>query len=164
MRTKRLIPVAAAALGLAGFAAPALAHDEPVVGSLAGAGIGAIAAGPVGAAIGALIGAGIGSHVAHESDHGDGRHRHARYHRHTHVAPARYSGNGIPVVVQCDPERGYYRPTVTYIEEARPVVVRKVRYEDERPVPAKRVVTRTKMKKVCRYEPVRGSKVVVASR
>ena len=165
MRTRTLTLALAAGIGLAGFAAPASAHDEPVIGSLAGAGIGAIAGGPVGAAIGALLGAGIGSTVAHETDHGDGRvgHRHARY-RHTHVAPVRYAVDGAPMVARCDPERGYYRPTVTYVDESRPVAVRRIRYEDERPAPVRKVVTRTKMKKVCHYEPVRSSKVVVASR
>ena len=165
MRMKTLTLALAAGLGLGGFAVPASAHYEPVIGSLIGAGIGAIA-GPAGAAVGAVIGAGIGATVAHDSDHG-GHHpeHHARFHRHTHVSTVRYDDEGAPRIVQCDPEAGYRRPTVTYIDDSRPVAVRRIRYEDERAVPVKKVVvTKTKMRKVCHYEPVRGSKAVVAAR
>ena len=99
---------------LLAFAGTAAAHDEPVIGSLAGAGIGAAIAGPPGAAVGAVIGAIAGSTYAHETDHHHhergGNGGHARHHDHVHVAPV----------------------TVT---------------------------TKTQMRKVCRYEPVRTTHV-----
>jgi hypothetical protein len=136
------------ALVLAGFAGAAAAHDEPVIGTLAGAGIGAAIAGPPGAAVGAVVGAIAGATVAHDNDH-DPKHRHhhhSRHHERTHayIAPARYQGNGDGLAY-CDSRPGY-----------RPVVVR----VEERPVKVKTVTTTTKMKKVCRYEPVRTTKVI----
>ena len=125
------------------FAGTAAAHDEPVIGTLAGAGIGAAVAGPPGAAVGAVVGAIIGSTVAHETDH-DPKHRHP----HAHVAPVRYHGNGNGnggAVAYCDSKEGYYKPTVVRVEE-RPVKVRTVSHT-------------TKMRKVCRYEPVRTTRV-----
>lgn len=133
---------------LALFTTSAAAHDEPVIGTLAGAGIGAAIAGPPGAAVGAVVGAIAGATVAHDTDH-DPKHRHhhhSRHHErsHVHVAPVRYDGNGA--VAHCDPKAGYYRPTVVRVEE--------------RPVKVRTVTTTTKMKKVCRYEPVRTTKVI----
>ena len=134
---------------LVAFAGTAAAHDEPVIGTLAGAGIGAAIAGPPGAAVGAVVGAIAGATIAHETDH-DPKHRHhhhSRYHErsHVHVAPVRYNGNANGAVVYCDEKPGYYKPTVVRIED--------------RPVKVKTVTTTTKMKKVCRYEPVRVTKV-----
>ena len=132
---------------LVAFAGIAQAHDEPVIGTLAGAGIGAAIAGPPGAAVGAVVGAIAGATIAHESDH-DPKHRHdhGRYsgHSRAYIAPARYDGNGNGAVAQCDPKPGYYKPTVV---------------REERPVRVKTVTTTTKMKKVCRYEPVRTTRV-----
>ena len=147
---------------LVSFAGVAAAHDEPVIGTLAGAGIGAAIAGPPGAAVGAVVGAIAGATVAHESDHDPKhRHHHGRYdgRPHAYVAPARYSGNGNGSVVYCDAKPGYHKPTVVRVEE--------------RPVKVRTVTTKTQMKKVCRYEPVRTThvtekrvteRVVVASR
>jgi hypothetical protein len=130
------------------FAGTAAAHDEPVIGTLAGAGIGAAIAGPPGAAVGAVIGAVAGATVAHDNDH-DPKHRHHHHSRyqersHAHVAPVRYNGNGA--TAYCEPKEGYYRPTVVRVEE--------------RPVKVRTVSTTTKMKRVCRYEPVRVTKVI----
>jgi hypothetical protein len=132
---------------LALFTTSAAAHDEPVIGTLAGAGIGAAIAGPPGAAVGAVMGAIIGATTAHETDHDPKhRHHHSRYreHSHAHVAPVRYNGNGA--AAHCDPKAGYYKPTVVRVEE--------------RPVKVRTVTTSTKMKKVCRYEPVRTTRVI----
>jgi len=132
---------------LVAFAGTAAAHDEPVIGTLAGAGIGAAIAGPPGAAVGAVIGAIAGATVAHDNDH-DPKHRHHRHGRHhershAHVAPVRYSGHGA--TAYCEQKEGYYKPTVVRVEE--------------RPVKVRTVSTTTKMKRVCRYEPVRVTKV-----
>jgi len=146
----------------AALALPAAAHDEPVVGVLGGAGAGALIAGPPGAVAGAIIGAIAGAAIAHDTDHG----HHARHHhRHYGAAPVyrervryaepghiayrervryvettRYAGNGS-TTYHCEPE-ATYRPKVVHRED--------------------RVVTRTvaakpKMKKVCRYVPVRNT-------
>ena len=133
---------------LLAFAGTAAAHDEPVIGTLAGAGIGAAIAGPPGAAVGAVVGAIAGATVAHDNDHDPKhRHHHSRYngHSHAYIAPARYDRNGNGAVVYCDPKPGYYKPTVLRVEE--------------RPVKVRTVTTTTKMKKVCRYEPVRTTRV-----
>lgn len=155
MLSKRFVLViASGALFLAAFAQNARAHDEPVVGSLVGAGIGAAVAGPPGAAVGAIIGAAFGSHTAHESDHGKhAHHRHVRrevrYHNARPAAyarpvdyarPARYAsanGNGDYSQAHCPPST-----RVVYVEKPK-------------------VATRTTMKRVCRMVPVRE---VVASR
>src|SRR5687768_1877891 len=137
-----------AGLFLALFTTSAAAHDEPVIGTLAGAGIGAAVAGPPGAAVGAVLGAIIGATTAHETDHDPKhRHHHSRYHErsHVHVAPVRYNGNGNGAVAYCDEKPGYYRPTVVRVEE--------------RPVKVRTVTTQTKMKKVCRYQPVKTTRV-----
>ena len=159
MSTRKQVLLAAAALCAATFTVPASAHDEPVVGTLAGAGIGAAIGGPPGAAVGAVLGAIMGATVAHDTDHEPGhRHHHSRYERHSrdYIAPVRYNGNGHGAVAYCDEKPGYYRPTVVRVEERA------------RPVRVKTVTTTTKMRKVCRYQPVRTTRVtervVVASR
>ena len=137
------------ALPLLLFAGTAAAHDEPVIGSLAGAGIGAAIAGPPGAAVGAVVGAIAGSTYAHETDH----HHHDRrgnggyawHHNHVHFAPVGYRGNGKGATVYCEPRNGYHKPTVVRVEE--------------RPVTVRTVTTKTQMRKVCRYEPVRTTRV-----
>jgi len=152
MHKRMMFIVATLALFMAAFVEQARAHDEPVTGSLVGAGIGAAIAGPPGAAVGAVIGAALGSHVAHESDHGRHAHahRHARYVgrvRHEHVGhvhhergyarPVRYAsanGNGGYSEANCEP-RVVYRDAPA----ARPV----------------KVVERTKMKRVCKVVPVK---------
>jgi hypothetical protein len=143
---------AATGLCLAAFSNQASAHDEPVIGTLAGAGIGAAVAGPPGAAVGAVIGAIIGATEAHESDHGANGHHHRHYGR-ARIAPVRYYSNGNgSTKVYCEPARGYYRPTVVHVDDRARVV-------------RTRTVTKTKMKKVCRYEPIKTTtRVVVASR
>lgn len=134
---------------LLAFAGTAAAHDEPVIGSLAGAGIGAAIAGPPGAAVGAVIGAIAGSTYAHETDHHHhergGNGGHARHHDHVHVAPVKYRGSGDGAIAHCEQRRGYYRPTVVRVVE--------------RPVKVRTVTTKTQMRKVCRYEPVRTTHV-----
>ena len=98
-----------------------------------------------------MIGAIAGATVAHENDH-DPKHPHRHHgrnegHSHAYVAPVRYRGNGnADAVAYCDPRAGYYRPTVVRVEEW--------------PVKVRTVKTTTKMKKVCRYEPVRATKVI----
>ena len=52
-------------------------------------------------------------------------------------------GNGA---ARCEPWRGYYKPTVVRVEE--------------RPVKVRTVTTTTKMKRVCRYVPVRTTRVI----
>lgn len=156
MLKKSLTFAAATGLCLAAFSNQASAHDEPVIGTLAGAGIGAAIAGPPGAAVGAVIGAIIGATEAHESDHGANGHRHLHshhgHHSHSRIEPVRYYSNGNgSTKAYCEPARGYYRPTVVHVEDRARVVRTKT-------------VTKTKMKKVCRYEPVRTTHVVVASR
>jgi hypothetical protein len=159
MRITRVsIIISAAAFGLALAAIPqqAAAHDEPVVGSLFGAGIGAAIGGPPGAAVGAIIGGAIGSHVAHETDHGAHAHPHRRArvehrhygerveHRHyrervAYVPAIRANGNGS-THVHCPPEKkAYYKPKVVHRDDRT-----RVAYQ---PTP--------KMKKVCRYVPVK---------
>ena len=122
------------ALPLLLFAGTAAAHDEPVIGSLAGAGIGAAIA---------------GSTDAHETDHHHhdrrGNGGYARHHNHVHFAPVGYRGNGKGATVYCEPRNGYHKPTVVRVEE--------------RPVTVRTVTTKTQMRKVCRYEPVRTTRV-----
>lgn len=160
--SRTILLAAAAAAALAFLPRQAPAHDEPVAGSLIGAGVGAIVGGPAGAAVGAVLGAGIGSHVAHESDHG----RHVRAeHRHysrAHIerpavryyAPARHAnGNGSARVravtrvttVHCEPEPAHAPPTVVYRDKDTRVVH----------VPAPK--PKAKVKKVCRYVPVKAA-------
>jgi outer membrane lipoprotein SlyB len=132
--SKRVLSLLALA-AVASLPALSSAHDEPVIGTLAGAGIGAAVAGPPGAAVGAVIGAIIGATEAHESDHGANAHPH-RHYGGARFEPVRYSNGSTQVY--CEPARGVVRT---------------------------KVVTKTKMKKVCRYEPVRtSSRVVVATR
>jgi hypothetical protein len=164
MQGRRMLFITAiATLLMAAFAQSARAHDEPVVGSLVGAGIGAAIAGPPGAAVGAVIGAALGSHTAHESDHGahaKARHRHGHArHEPRYLAPARYAqparvahygnGNGgnAEVLTRCEPEP--YAPRIVH--------------RDDRPrvLPIAPVAQKPKMRKVCKYVPVRD---VVASR
>ena len=160
LQKRFILVIASAALFMAAFAQNARAHDEPVVGSLVGAGIGAAIGGPPGAAVGAVIGAAFGSHAAHETDHG----KHAHPHRHVRHESRRYEARAQPV--------GYARPA----EYARPVRYASYNgngngngYSEANCVPETRVVyvekakpaTRTKVKRVCKYVPVRE---VVASR
>ena len=95
-----------------------------------------------------VIGAIAGATVAHENDHGPNHPHHARHrgHVHAYTAPVRYESEGHGAVARCDPPRdGYYRPTVVRVEE--------------RPVKVRTVTTKTQMRKVCRYEPVRTTRV-----
>lgn len=152
MPSKRLFAIAAAGLALAAIPQQAAAHDEPVVGSLIGAGIGAAIAGPPGAAAGALIGGALGSHVAHETDHGAHTHPHPRrdayierrhYRESVAYAPARFAnGNGNGAThVYCEPEKkAHYKP--------------KVVHRDDRTRVAYAAPAKPRMKKVCRYVPV----------
>jgi hypothetical protein len=139
---------------LALFTTTASAHDEPVVGALAGAGIGAAVGGPAGAAVGAVIGTIIGATEAHETDHGPNAHRHHGQARITERV--RYPANGKGhayargTVVRCEPERVYYRPS-TLAADDRPKAVRT------------KTVTRTTMKRVCRDVPVK-TRITVAAR
>jgi hypothetical protein len=162
MPVKRLsIIVSAAAfdLALAAIPRPAAAHDEPVVGSLIGAGIGAAVAGPPGAAAGAIIGGAFGSHVAHETDHGTHAHPHRRayierrhYRESVAYAPARYAnGNGNGSTrVHCEPQaKADYKPRVVH--------------RDDRTRVASKAVAKPKMKKVCRYVPVRKTNSAAAA-
>lgn len=160
MPCKRLLAIAAAGLALAAIPQQAAAHDEPVVGSLIGAGIGAAIAGPPGAAAGAIIGGAFGSHVAHETDHGAHAHPHRRasverrhyYRESVAYAPARYangSGNGS-THVHCAPEKkAYYKPKVVHRDDRT-----RVAYQPAKP----------KMKKVCRYVPVKQNKAAASYR
>jgi len=156
MLKKSLTLAAATGLCLAAFSNQASAHDEPVIGTLAGAGIGAAVAGPPGAAVGAVIGAIIGATEAHESDHGpNGHHRHYGRARTTERVRNYASGNGHGhahvnggTVVRCEPERTYYRPTMVHADGQSRVV---------------RTKTVTKMKRVCHDVPVK-TRVTVASR
>lgn len=157
MPSKRLFAIAAAGLALAASPQQAAAHDEPVVGSLIGAGIGAAIAGPPGAAAGAIIGGAFGAHVAHETDHGTHAHPHRRasierHHYRESVAyvPARYAdGNGNGAApVYCEPERKvYYKPKVVHRDDRT-----RVAYQPAKP----------KMKKVCRYVPVKATNSAAA--
>jgi hypothetical protein len=158
MPSKRLFAIAAAGFALAAIPQQAAAHDEPVVGSLIGAGIGAAIAGPPGAAAGAIIGGAFGSHVAHETDHGAHAHPHRRayierrhYRESVAYAPVRYAngnGNGS-TYVQCEPERKvYYKPKVVHRDDRT-----RVAYQPAKP----------KMKKVCRYVPVKATNSAAAS-
>jgi hypothetical protein len=152
MPVKRLsIIIAASAFGLALAAVPqkAAAHDEPVVGSLIGAGIGAVIAGPPGAAAGAILGGALGSHVAHETDHGAHAHPHRRasierrhyYRESVAYAPVRYANGNGSTRVHCEPGmKAYYQP--------------KIVHRDDRARVAYKPVAKPKMKKVCRYVPV----------
>lgn len=126
MRTLPMIAVALAGLGVALYPGNASAHDEPVVGSLVGAGLGAVVAGPPGAAVGAVLGAAVGATVAHDSDHGRHARREARYVQYSRATPA------------CEPERRAYRTTTVYREDGS----RGVRTS---------LVEKPKYKKVCRY-------------
>ena len=152
---KRMVGFLAAAAGLGGLAMPlqASAHDEPVVGVLAGAGIGAAIGNAPGAVVGAIIGAIGGATYAHRTDH---PHSHPHPHR-TGIAtppvrqpvvyaePARYAANGSEVYY-CEPKSAHHAPKVVY-REPRPKTTK--------------VAASPQMKKVCRYEPVR--KTVTAS-
>lgn len=141
LNRKFIVAIAGAALFMAAFAQNAHAHDEPVVGSLVGAGLGAVVAGPPGAAVGAIIGAAVGSHEAHQSDHGRHAHRHVRREsRHArpvayarpaeYARPARYAnGNGYSQAA-CPPAR------VVHVEKPRKTTI-------------------TKMKRVCRMVPMK---------
>lgn len=158
-----LVATAIVGLAIATFAGKASAHDEPVAGSLIGAGIGAAIAGPPGAAVGAFIGAAIGSNIAHETDHG----RHARRdHRHysrahvdrvrseraVYIAPARY----VEPVPSAVPRTRPVSDMLTFSEHARYVPA--ARYNGngssthcEPQQPVKKVSAKPKLKKVCRY-------------
>ena len=158
MSSKRLFAIAAAGLALAAIPQQAAAHDEPVVGSLIGAGIGAAIAGPPGAAAGAIIGGAFGSHVAHETDHGAHAHPHRRasierrhyYRESVAYAPARYGNGNGSTHVHCEPEKkAYYKP--------------KVVHRDDRTRVAYKPVAKPKMKKVCRYVPVRKTNAAAAA-
>src|SRR5688500_5722311 len=160
---KFILVIASAAVFMADFAQQARAHDEPVVGSLVGAGIGPAIAGPPGAAVGAVIGAAIASHEAHKTDHNHARnHRHPVVHSHvrerTYASPAPYaqpakvayangSGNGnggsyvVERVVRCEPDPAY-RPRIVHLDD-RPRVL---------PIAP---VQQPKMKKVCKFVPAR---------
>ncbi|HET9576746.1 MAG TPA: DUF456 domain-containing protein [Usitatibacter sp.] len=139
------ITVAVGGLALAAFPTDASAHDEPVVGTLAGAGIGAVVAGPPGAAVGAVLGAIIGATVAHESDHGRHARREARYveYSRAEIRP-RYGRDEYAsytpyarATPACETAPARYRTTVVYREDA----ARRVGTAAERP----------KYRKVCRY-------------
>lgn len=157
-RVSILIPATAFGIALAAVPQRAGAHDEPVVGSLIGAGIGAAVAGPPGAAAGAIIGGAFGSHVAHETDHGT----HAHPHRHAYIErrhdrePVAYvqprhangDGNGS-AYAQCEPPRkAYYKPKIVHRDDRT-----RVSYQGAKP----------KMKKVCRYVPVKATHSAAAS-
>jgi hypothetical protein len=124
-----ILSMAAGLFGL-GLSLRADAHDEPVVGVLAGAGIGALIGNAPGAVVGAIVGAIGGATIAHENDHG--RHAYAA-HRVTYIEAPPASAYA------CEPKRAYYRPKVVYRETYSTT---------------KRVAARPKMVKVCRYEPV----------
>jgi len=158
MPSKRLFAIAATGLALAAIPQPAAAHDEPVVGSLIGAGIGAAIAGPPGAAAGAIIGGAFGSHVAHETDHGAHAHPHRRasierrhYRESVAYAPARYANGNGSTRAHCEPQRkAYYKPRVVH--------------RDDRTRVASRTVAKPKMKKVCRYVPVKRNTAATSYR
>ena len=138
---------AVAGLALATFAGKALAHDEPVAGS--------------------LIGAAIGSTVAHDSDHGRHVRRDARHYSRAHiervrderavyVAPTRYD----EPAPHGTPRARYVADTVTLAPQARYVPA--ARYEangssahcgPQKSV--RKVAAKPKVKKVCRYVAVR---------
>ena len=144
MPSKRLFAIAAAGLALAAIPQQAAAHDEPVVGSLIGAGIGAAIAGPPGAAAGAIIGGAFGSHVAHETDHGGHAHPHRRasierrryYRESVAYVPARYGNGNGSTRVHCEPDSKDYKPKIVHRDDRK-----RVAYQPGKP----------KMKKVCRY-------------
>ena len=151
MATRIAWIAAASGLALAIFAGNATAHDEPVMGSLIGAGIGAAIAGPPGAAVGAVIGAGIGSTIAHDTDHGRHPHRGDRHYSRVHVerttavAPVRY-------VAVSEPAR--YVPAVRYASNGNGNGHGSSNYcEPHKPL--KKVAAKPKVKKVCRYVAVR---------
>ncbi|MGE5093758.1 MAG: glycine zipper 2TM domain-containing protein [Betaproteobacteria bacterium] len=141
------ISVALGGLALATFPTDVSAHDEPVVGTLAGAGIGAAVAGPPGAAVGAVLGAIIGATVAHESDHGRHARREARYVEYSR-AEIRGPRSGRDEYASytpyararpaCEPAPARYRTTVAYREDA----TRRV---------STAAAERPKYRKVCRY-------------
>ena len=144
-----------AAACMAALSFNASARDEPVVGTVGFAAIGALAGGPVGAAVGAVIGAVLGTEVSHLKEHGHHAtvHRHRVHHHHLHygyVEPPRaghiayiertaYSSNGA-TAHDCPPERVVYTQRV--VERARPVKVAQ---------PA----AKPKLKKVCKWVPAR---------
>jgi hypothetical protein len=138
---------AAGGLAIAMCAGNAAAHDEPVKGSLIGAGIGAAIAGPPGAAVGAVIGAGIGSTIAHETDHGRRAHRGERHYSRAYIerpnaaAPVRY------VAVS---ENARYVPAARHAANGNGS---SAHCEPHKPL--RKVVEKPRVKKVCRYVAVR---------
>jgi hypothetical protein len=133
MQGKRFMLVAGSIiLFLAAFVQNARAHDEPVKGSLIGAGIGAAVGGPPGAAVGAVIGAAIGSHVAHESDHGAAAHAHAHRHavrrevRHYEREPVAYARPARHAYANGDGAACEAKSRVVYVEKPRSVARTKV--------------------------------------
>ena len=153
MQKRFVLVIATGALFLAAFAQNARAHDEPVMGSLVGAGIGAAIGGPPGAAVGAVIGAAVGSHAAHQGDHGRRAHRPVRHGRRDearaqpvgYARPAEYARPARSAVYKGNGNSWTNCPAhkrIAYVEKPRPAAV-------------------TKVKRVCRYVPVRE---VVAAR
>jgi hypothetical protein len=145
MKRHVLIVTAAAALGAATFPMQVSAHDEPVIGVIGGAAAGGLIGGPPGAVAGAIVGAIAGAHVAHESDHGHRHvHRHVGYY--TEEAPTVRYVETVRYVqpAHCAPQAVYYRPArVTHVE-TYPKYTRTS------------AATKTKVKKVCRYEKVKA--------
>ena len=167
MSRKLIIALGAlAAIGIAAYAPQASAHDEPVAGSLIGAGIGAAFGGPPGAAVGAIIGSAIGATIAHEADHN--KHVRRVHHSRAHIqAPRRepvgYDDSRVHIetprrerVVYVEPP-----PALRYTERARYVPAYNgngstAHCDPERTKPkAVKASTKPKVKKVCRYVAVR---------
>ena len=155
-RKPLFLATCAAAACMTALSFNASARDEPVVGSVGFAAIGALAGGPVGAAVGAVIGAVLGSEVSHLKDHHDHHavvHRQRVHHHHLHhgyaeaprpghiayIERTAYSTNG-GTAHDCPPERVVYRSRV--VERAYPVKVAQ---------PA----AKPKMKRVCKWVPAR---------
>lgn len=153
MATRIAWIAATGGLALAMCAANAAAHDEPVKGSLIGAGIGAAIAGPPGAAVGAVIGAGIGSTIAHETDHGRHARRDARHYSRAHIER---SSAVAPVRYVAASEHARYVPAARFAGNGYGTANgngSSVYCEPKKPL--KKVAAKPKVRKVCRYVAVR---------
>ena len=101
-----------------------------------------------GDAAAAVLGGAFGSHVAHETDHGAHAHPHRRayierrhYREPVVYVPARYANGNGSTRVHCETKRkAYYKPKVVHRDDRT-----RVAYQPAKP----------KMKKVCRYLPVK---------